>query len=284
MMTHKNFACLILTHGRADRVHTYKHLRKQGYTGKIYLVIDDEDEQRQAYIDAFGDQVVIFNKEKYLAISDVADTGGPNEIVLPARNACHDLAKQLGLDYFLELDDDYLEFYYRYSKGDCVGSYRFKELDQLFDSILDFLETSGAITVAFAQGGDLIGGAGNNMFKIGLKRKAMNAFFCKTDRPFKFYGRINEDATMNVVLGSVGKLIFTVCNATLNQVQTQENKGGLTKAYLDMGTYRKSFYSVMFCPSAVKIAMMGRQHKRIHHRIDWNTCVPKILNERYKKV
>lgn len=50
----------------------------------------------------------------------------------------------------------------------------------------------------------------------------------------------------------------------------------------DSGTYVKSFYSVIFAPSCVSIAMMGDKHKRIHHNISWDNCVPKILNEKYK--
>ena len=34
-----DFAAFILTHGRADNVITYNTLRKQGYTGKIILLI-----------------------------------------------------------------------------------------------------------------------------------------------------------------------------------------------------------------------------------------------------
>ena len=283
MMRHENFACFILTHGRADRVHTYSVLRNQGYTGRIYLIVDNEDEQIGEYKTRYADEVIVFDKEQYLNVSDTADTEGTRSIVLPARNACHDIAATLGLDYFLELDDDYTAIFYRYPQGEQLKSERFSNLDEVFDSMLDFLDVSGAVTVAFSQGGDLLGGVNNSTFYEGLKRKAMNAFFCRTDRPFKFYGRINEDTTMNVVLGSRGKLMFTVMAAQLVQKRTQSNAGGLTDAYLDMGTYRKSFYSVMYCPSAVKISTMGETHKRIHHHIDWNKCVPKIISPKYRK-
>ena len=66
--------------------------------------------------------------------------------------------------------------------------------------------------------------------------------------------------------------------------KTQANAGGLTDIYLDNGTYVKSFYSVMFCPSAVKVSMMGDTQMRIHHKVYWNYCVPKIINEKYKKL
>lgn len=50
----RNFAVFILTHGRADNVYTEKSLREQGYTGKIYYIVDDEDKDQDAYIEKWG--------------------------------------------------------------------------------------------------------------------------------------------------------------------------------------------------------------------------------------
>ena len=44
-MNKSDFAVIILTHGRHDRVYTIDSLRKSGYTGEIYLLCDDEDKQ-----------------------------------------------------------------------------------------------------------------------------------------------------------------------------------------------------------------------------------------------
>lgn len=44
-----DFAVFILTHGRADNVVTVPAIKKAGYTGKIYFIIDDEDEQAEEY-------------------------------------------------------------------------------------------------------------------------------------------------------------------------------------------------------------------------------------------
>lgn len=57
----------------------------------------------------------------------------------------------------------------------------------------------------------------------------------------------------------------------------------MTDIYLDVGTYVKSFYSVMTMPSCVTVAMMGETHRRMHHNISWVNCVPMILNEKYRK-
>lgn len=147
-----------------------------------------------------------------------------------------------------------------------------------------FLENTNSITVAMAQRGDFIGGKLNQII-LGevFKRKAMNSFVCSIDKPFQFVGRINEDVNTYTSLGSRGKVFFQIPYVALNQKQTQSNKGGMTDIYLDKGTYVKSFYSVMMMPSSVKIAMMGSVSKRIHHSINWNNTVPKIINETLKK-
>lgn len=278
-----NFAVFILTHGRADNVITYNTLREQGYTGKIYLIIDDEDKQGDRYKELYGDQVVVFSKKEMDGTFDIGDNFDDRRVVVYARNKCHDIAKQLGIDYFLELDDDYNQFCFRYEDDGVLRKIDCHNLDKLFEKCVDFLEVSGAYAVAFAQGGDYIGGVGSTAWQQKLLRKVMNTFFCKTDRPFQFYGRINEDTTMYTLLGQQGKLFFTLGDVMVNQLQTQANPGGLTDIYLDKGTYYKSFLSVMYCPSCVKVSSMGNVYRRIHHKVTWNNCCPKIISEKYKK-
>ena len=134
-----------------------------------------------------------------------------------------------------------------------------------------------------SQGGDHLGGVNGGIWKTKLKRKAMNSFLVDVDRSFKFYGRINEDVNTYTMLGNRGELFFTIADIQLDQMTTQSNAGGMTDVYLDSGTYVKSFYSIICSPQAVKISMMGDTQMRIHHKVYWNYCVPKILNEKYKK-
>ena len=286
----RKFAVLILTHGRAENVVTYRTIRRQGYTGKVYFVIDNLDKQRPIYEKNFGaENVIVFDKPAAAKKCDTMDNIGEMNIVLFARNSCHEIAKSLGLTHFLVLDDDYTDFSFRYVKDGTLKHDRHcTDFDALCEAFCDCLDETGALTVAMAQSGDFISGANNAHYWQRVLRKAMNSFFCRTDRPFKFLGRINEDVNMYATLGSQGNLIFTATEASLNQIQTQANKGGLTEAYLDHGTYVKSFYSVICMPSAVKISMMGgggRGHNyyRIHHNVSWNNCVPKIIDEKWKK-
>lgn len=283
-MKHKDFAVFILSHGRADNVKSLKSLKKGNYSGRWYIVIDNEDKQAREYYKKFGkEHVVMFDKLAISKTFDTADNFEERRTVVYARNACFEIAKELGIRYFLELDDDYTLFSYRVIRDNKFTKIDCKQLDELFDYMLDFLDKSGALTIAFAQGGDFIGGKDNNRYHEGLIRKAMNTFFCDTTKYFQFVGRVNEDVNTYVVNGIRGNLLFTVTRVAIDQPTTQSQKGGMTEQYIDSGTYLKSFYSVMYAPSCVSIGMMGDKHKRIHHKVSWNNCTPKIISSKYKK-
>lgn len=282
-MMRDDFGVFILSHGRPSRVKTLKSLEKGRYTGKWWIVIDNEDDTAPEYYKRYKDRVIMFDKLEVSKTFDTADTSQERRTIVYARNACFAIAKELGLEYFLELDDDYTSFEYRVIRDKKFIEIAAKQLDDLFSAMINFLDDTGAITVAFAQSGDFIGGKDSKFYHDKVSRKAMNTFFCRVSSPFQFVGRINEDVNTYTSLGSKGKLILTISDASITQVQTQAGKGGMTDVYLDSGTYLKTFYTVIFSPSCTKVGMMGDKHKRIHHMIDWDRCVPKILNEKWKK-
>lgn len=287
---YENFATFILSHGRADNVITYNTLRRQNYTGKIYIIVDDEDETIKEYKKLYKDEVIVFNKQKAIDMTDSADVLNKRNSVVYARNYAYKIAEQLELDCFLVLDDDYSIFtnVFDNDRNYITKNVAIKNLDNYFISMIRFLNHSNADCVAMSQGGDYIGGAGSKVAKLHtqgkLSRKAMNAFFLKTNKPLVFSGRINEDVNMYINEGSIGKLIFTYPRMRLEQMQTQKNSGGLTDIYLDVGTYVKSFYSILYQPSCVRLMMMGAKNRRIHHKVIWKHAVPLIISQQYKKI
>ena len=107
------------------------------------------------------------------------------------------------------LDDDYKSIDYRYEED---GKLKYKpshDFDRVFEDMIQFLEVSGADTVAFCQGGDFVGGVDGGNFHKGLLRKAMNSFFCKTDTPIEYRGTMNEDVVTYTTLSSRGHLFFS---------------------------------------------------------------------------
>lgn len=287
-MTKINYAVFILTHGRPDKVYTTSSLVKAGYTGPIYYVVDTGDKTIEDYKNKWGeDNVKVFDKAETVKTFDIMDNQDDYRCIVFARNESFRIAEELGLDYFIELDDDYTQFNYRFD-----DEYRYikatrpiKNINKIFEAMIEYLENAGLDTIAFAQGGDFIGGSKGGMAQaVQSKRKAMNLFVLKTSRKFNFIGRINEDVNTYTSLGSTGKLFLTTTQVGLEQKTTQTNSGGMTEMYKSEGTYVKSFYSVMASPSSVKINLMGNKNKRLHHIISWKHTVPKIIKEDFKKI
>lgn len=279
-MARGKLAVLILTHGRADNMLTDKTLRRHGFTGPIYYVVDDEDKTQSRYHQKYGDAVIVFNKQRYVEATDVANNWDDRRVVVYARNAAFDIAEALGLEYFIVLDDDYRTFDWRVNSWGQFIDKPIKNLDAVFGVLVEFYAATPFVTIAMAQSGDFIGGVSSTMMRNPtIHRKAMNSFICSPGRRFQFVGHLNEDTNAYVALGARGVLFGTIPLVALKQVRTQHNPGGLTDAYLALGTYIKSFYTVMMAPSACTVAMMGGKNRRLHHRVDWGSAVPLILSD-----
>ena len=174
-MMRNDFAVFILTHGRPDRQYTLNTLEKCNYTGRWYLVIDDEDKEAEKYYEKYGrDKVLMFDKKLISTTFDTCDNFDERRTIVYARNVCFHFAKKLGLKYFLELDDDYTEFRFRVEKNGVLRSIYCRHIDEVFEAMIEFLESTNVKTIALAQTGDFIGGTGSNVFKKKLARKAMN--------------------------------------------------------------------------------------------------------------
>lgn len=281
-----NRAIFIISYKRADNIVTLDWLKKIGYRGQWYIVIDDKDPEMDRYLTKYGSKVCIFSKEEAKKLFDTCDNFSNTNSSCFVRNALFGIAKEKGVDSFLVLDDDYSNILFRRPKPDGkLGAYNVKEGD--FDTILelcfDYLEKTKQIDCfALSQSGDFIGGA-DGYTEISGKRKIMNAFFFRTDTPTEFKGKMNEDVNAYLYWGARGKLYFTTCALTVQQALTQAVSGGMTDIYKNNGTYIKSFYSVIVAPNAVKISVIGAHSPRIHHKINWNNAVPKLIRESYKK-
>jgi hypothetical protein len=282
-----DFAIFILTHGRPDRVYTLQTLSKSGYTGRVYLVIDDADKAGDEYRRRYGDQVLVFSKDEISKTFDQGDNFTDKRTIVYARNACFQLAQQVGITYFMQLDDDYMGFEYTVNSS---LQWKYRKVKTKFDDILEAMIAFYAgvpqiATLAMSQGGDFIGGR-DSFDELTLRRKAMNSFLCSVERPFKFVGRINEDVNTYTAQARAGLLMLSLLSIKLVQRQTQSNAGGMSDVYLNNGTYVKSFYTVMYAPSCTTIADIGdprSPHYRIHHAINWATAVPKLMSEAHRK-
>lgn len=274
-MENNELAVFIISHKRPNSIKTLKLLRARGYTKKVYFVLDNEDDTIELYKKNFGeDNVLVFNKKQIADQTDEGNNFDNRKTTTHARNACFDLAKDLGYEYFIVLDDDYYSLGYRYEDGEK----KINNLDKVFDIVLKYYKSINAKSLAFSQGGDHIGGFSG----IKLKRKCMNSFICSVNRRFWFVGQLNEDVNTYTSLGHRGDLFLTFTNINLSQGDTQSTSGGMSDAYNLSGTYVKSFYTIMYHPSGTKISVMNTKFTRIHHTINWKATTPKIIDQKHK--
>lgn len=281
-MENKDFAVFILSHGRADTISTYRALRDGGYTGRTYVVIDNEDDQEELYRQKFGDDIIQFDKRDYLEKTDLGDLDTDRRIGVFARNFIQDEAKRLGYKFHLQLDDDVHGFTYRFAQGKVLRALHCSHLDEVFSGMVEYMKETPITSLSFALSAYNMGGVDGSI-KEGMTRKTMTTFLMRTDDVQYFHMRMNDDITTSLINGMRGKLYYSYLPIEVEVDKTQVKAGGMTDIYQKNGTYRKSFYSVMCCPSCVKVSAMGITDYRIHHTISWNNAVPKLLSERWCK-
>lgn len=282
-MESKDFAVFILSHGRADTISTYKALRDGGYTGRTYVVIDNEDDQEELYRQKFGDDIIQFDKRDYLEKTDLGDLDTDRRIGVFARNFIQDEAKRLGYKFHLQLDDDVHGFGYRFVQDGRLRCVKCNHLDEVLEGMVQMMKDAPITSLSFGLSSYYLGGAENNNVQEGMIRKTMTTFLMRADDLQYFHMRMNDDITTSLINGMRGKLYYTYMPVMVYVDPTQVQHGGMTDIYKKNGTYRKSFYSVMCCPSCVKVSAMGITEYRIHHEISWNNAVPKLLSERWCK-
>ena len=281
----ENSICIfIISHGRPNDVITWKTLQDANVKLPIFIVIDNEDKTQDQYHRKYPGKVYVFDKIKYASLVDNYDNLENRRSTTHARNACFDIADDLGFRHFLVLDDDYplLSMRINGKMEHPQGHYKIlKGLDEIILKTFEYYRSTGFTSICFSQGGDWFGGDKN--FGLPPKRKAMNSFFCSLDRRFWFESRLNEDVNTYMILGHRGHVFLTIPFVQVDQKQTQATAGGMTDAYLSGGTYTKSFYTVLTRPDCTTINLMGRSSRRLHHSIKWDNAVPKIIPETYKK-
>lgn len=272
-----DFCIFVISHNNPDN-DTYKQLKLCNCKYPIYIVIDDKDPKINDYFIRYGkEKVCVFNKKQYSYKCDMMDNFDFDKVIVYARNACYDFAEKLGYKYFLELDDDYTEFAFRFGtekwvhlKDSCI--------DDVFTMYVDYYEQTPIRILAFMQGGDF-----SDVRDGKLVRKAMNCLFCSIDRKVVFNGRMNEDVNTYTRLNSLGLICISFPFITIHQRASQTGNG-MSDTYKLYGTYMKSFYSVIQSPSCVKISILQSPSSfRIHHRINHAFCDAKIISSRYKK-
>ena len=279
------FACIIISHGRPDDIPTINALYKSGYSGNIYIVIDDEDKCKQEYITLYKDNVIVFHKQDFIDKNNLLFNKSLRNVAVHARNAVEDIVKKLGLEYFLVLDDDITNFHYRYVKDCKLHSDKLYDLDSVINLYIQYMITSSISTIGFAHDGMFLGG-NTKMFDAPYHSKnriLANAFLRSSKYNVIWGPDMCEDFITSINAGIKSSVWMTLPFIGIHCKQQGMNKsksdGGNSEAYLDKGNYGVSQYALLSHPDCYKIS------KNVWFEcISYDLIVPKIISNKYKKV
>lgn len=277
------FAVFITTHGRVDRVTTYGTLRRCGYTGKIYIVVDNEDEQLQRYLNRFSD-VLVFNKQLQFNKCDKVIATQQKASVTYARNAVEAYAKHFMLDAFMVVDDDITGFRYRWVDGDSVRSLAVSNgMDDVLSLYAQYIIDHNIAVTSFAHMMFYISGTHNLSKRITEQREISQLFIRNTKFEIDWIGVMRQDILTNMVTAKMGMIWWVLPFITYDAEpmnETGENLGGMKEAYDNISEFRRTFLGVIVSPFCIKV---GCANERI--KMSWNkeSAYPLVVSSRYKK-
>lgn len=266
-----DFAVMIVTHGRANDQRTIKALQKAKFSGKILLIIDDLDSQKDEYLEKYGDICRVFDKEKWYKLSDTIDNFHNMKTPLYARNFCFELAKKEGFSYFLMLDDDIESFVYRGNKNDKMVRTQISNINFTIDELISYQKKANIDCIGFANDGGFIGGLNGKFSKL-YGRTVQQAMLFYAGTKARFSGTKNED--LHISVQNFDRTIIELYCIAVHSPKRGTNEGGIE--YGNM--YENTAYSIIICPSAIKVNSKSfgviKSDKKIF---------PQIISERWKK-
>ncbi len=278
-----SFAVFITTHERVESMTTYDTLRKCGYTGKIYIVVDNEDTQLQRYLNRYDD-VLVYNKQLQFDKCDkVIDTTQKASVTYP-RNAVEEYAKHFKLDTFMVCDDDIVGFRYRWVEGNTVKSLAMNGgLDRVFELYSDYILAHDIAVTSFVHMLFYMSGVHNLNKRISEQREIIQLFIRNTKFDLDWKGVMRQDMLTNTLTSKVGYIWWALPFITYDarpMNETGENNGGMKETYDNINEYQRSFLGVITTPSCLKI---GGANGRIKMQWDKSKAYPMIISGRYRK-
>lgn len=278
-MRHKDFAIFICSHGRPD-ISTVEALKNAGYTGNILIVVDDEDDTYDSYLERWG-KVIQFNKQHYV---DTVDTGTDipkRKVILYAKCACEDIAKEGKLKAFAIADDDFTGFRYRYNEDGKLRSLPMTcTFDDMMDNYLDFLLDNNLCMTSIGTNQMYMGGE-LTAEKISGYRIPYSFVFRNVSIPFEWKSELFEDVISETLKTQQGYFMMQMPWVQLNLKPLYAGAdGGMTDVYQSVNFVKRLFSVVQYLPSAAKVVTT---HNSTTYRLMKENAFPKLVSSCYRK-
>ena len=274
----------IASYKRADRLRTVKYFADvlRWPSEQLHVVIDSEADDKAEYEDAcarMGARLHVFDMDEARRRYDYVHRPSPSRRSAgQARNMIYDIAANLGMTFFMMMDDDTQGFQTK-RMGAYVGMASSEEVRLCFAQIRDFMDRRRIGLFGLPQTGDFIGGAASIWAKHLLRWKVMNTTF--VDARFIQRGErgVQDDDTSQFA-GVLNAGLFcgtAVQGVVLLQVQSATQPGGLTDLYREAQLLNKAMVVPIQFPSAVYANRQKKNGGRVHHTIERRYLAPCLL-------
>jgi len=269
----------IPSYHRSDNLKTIRYFTNIGWNvSNLHVVIDSEAEDKADYdyqAEKMGFNLHVFDmdvaREKYDYVhlpSQARRSAGQ------ARNMIYDIAKKLGVSFFMVQDDDTVGYEIK-----RFGKYqRLADIDDIlpvFEGVRDFMIRRRIGMFGISQTGDFIGGSNTKL----LRNKVMNTTFVNTAYVHRGERGVQDDDTSQFV-GMMNEGMFTGSTGdglALKQTQSATAKGGLTELYNECKLLNKALVCPIQFPSAIYAKRQKKNGGRVHHVIRHKYLAPRIL-------
>ena len=272
------YAVFIISHERANRVETYSTLRSSGYAGIIHVFIDNEDTQKEAYLNRFGTELVIFNKQIHMMQTDTLELDKRKASAVYARNAVELYAKARGYDVFIIMDDDITNLRYRWMEGNICKSMKVSRLDLIFKWYCEYLCSCDIATLSFEHCMFYLGGITDE--KVMNERWTYQIHIRNTRYPVDWIAVFNEDIITEISTATRGYIWWSLPHIVFDNVAMNCESGGVKELYESISEYKRAFMATVANPSSCK---PGYSHGKLRIQQNKKASYPMIISGRWKK-
>lgn len=272
----------IISKGR-PQCHTARTLQKIHYPGKWFIVCGNNDDTIDEYKKNWGeDRILVFDWYEEIKHTDTMDNLGFEKYpsgAVPARNATHDISRDRGELRHWQLDDDYNTFAcYDPATGKNQVIKNGALLQKKMLQIAMFAHECKLPNAGFTL--STIEAAPMNRYKYAKRVFNAHCLPSTDDIYVRWRGRLNDDVINAQDIMRVGKIGIQFKYLSTATTPTQQEAGGLTEFYKQVGTVQKTAYAIMNAPDITELVI---RFGRYHHKVDWNAIAVKIIDEKYRK-
>ena len=223
----------ITSHHSPNNCKTLDLLNRLGYDGQYKIVIDNEDKYIDDYKAKYGDNLVIFDKQYYIKITDspYEHDKKPRACVVYARNAIEDYCLQHNIKLFCVSDDDLVNIDYKTVNYDMqklkVEKLGYGDINYILDAYFNFLINSKFAVTGFGTD-DFYFGYDSVVSGSTLQKWSLSNFFIRNrDIDIRWIFPM-EDFDTAICDGVRGKIHLPHLGVKLNVSPQYTQKGGKT--------------------------------------------------------